>query len=150
MKKKRMFYLAIFLLLLVLFYLICASKKPCEYDIERVVINGNAFNVELATTREERSEGLMFREDLPEEEGMLFIFDAEEVYSFWMMNTYIPLDIIWMDAGREIVYIERDAQPCGEICTPIDPNTKAKYVLEINGGLSDEMGIKEGNVAVFE
>ena len=71
------------------------------------------------------------------------MFETEGNYPFWMKNTLIPLDIIWINARNEIVFIAENAQPCKEdLCPNIDPEANAKYVLEINGGLSNNFGFK--------
>jgi len=84
----------------------------------------------------------MFRESLEDNEAMLFIYDSDGKYNFWMKNTLIPLDIIWIDLEGKIVYIEHEAQPCGDECKIIKPQKDARFVLEINGGLAEELGIK--------
>ena len=77
---------------------------------------------------------------------MLFVFEGDGYHSFWMKNTLIPLDIIWINSSQEIVYIERNAQPCTpDYCPLIVPWTYASYVLEINGGLCDEYDINAGD-----
>ena len=91
----------------------------------------------------------MFRESMNLDKGMLFIFDEEKEHPFWMKNTLIPLDIIWINQDREIVFIEKNAQPCPEKCKIIIPSKKAKYVLEINGGLADKIGIELGKKLNF-
>jgi len=116
----------------------------------KVCFRQDCFFVEMATTPEEWSRGLMNRENLDENRGMLFIFDQEGIYSFWMKNTLIPLDIIWLNQNKEVVFIEKNAQPCKkEICESINPGQKAKYVLEINKGLVDKMGLKTGDYLIF-
>ena len=111
----------------------------------------NCFNVELADNPEERSGGLMFRQELEENWGMLFLFDEESKYPFWMKNTLIPLDIIWIDDDYKIVFIKENAQPCKEnACPNIIPNKKAKYVLEINAGIADKIGLEVGDKLNFD
>lgn len=144
MEKQKILFIIIvaFLLLLVLFYAPSKSKKVC--------INENCFNVELAETQIERSQGLMNRESMPPNSGMLFIFEKEDDYSFWMKNTLISLDIIWIGENKMVVFIEKNAQPCrDDLCQSFSSNTSARYVLEINGGLSEELGIIEGNEVKF-
>ena len=110
----------------------------------QISINGNTINIELATTPLERTKGLMFRENL--QGGMLFIFEEEDTHSFWMKNTLIPLDIIWLNKNKEVVFIKKNAQPCKEkYCQSITPTKKAKYVLELNAFESDKLDIKVGN-----
>ncbi len=104
------------------------------------------FKVELARTKEERERGLMYRKKLDDNAGMLFIFEKKGMYGFWMKNTLIPLDIIWLDDDGVIVYIKENAKPCKHIlCPVIMPNKKAKYVLEVNAGKVKELGIKLGD-----
>jgi len=99
-------------------------------------------SVEVAQTSKKRAKGLMYRETLGEDEGMLFIFPSEAKHTFWMANTYIPLDIIWIDKDMNIVYIEENAPPCTQpiklqnLCKLYEPETPAKYVVEVNGGWS--------------
>lgn len=108
------------------------------------------FQVEIADTILEQQKGLMFRESLDRDGGMLFVFEKEGNYPFWMKNTLIPLDMIWINQNQEVVFIEENAQPCQEICTEINPNQNAKYVLEVNGGLSSEINLKIGDKISFE
>ena len=118
---------------------------------DRVCFGESCYTVELARTPEEQSRGLMERQYLARDSGMLFIFPSEGVYPFWMKNTLIPLDIIWLDSNRSIVFISRNSQPCGTgECPSINPGKSARYVLELNGGTSDRIGLKEGDKAVFE
>lgn len=117
----------------------------CSQKQSEVLINEKAFNTEIADNNIERAKGLMFRKSLDESSGMLFIFPNSEKHSFWMKNTFIPLDIIWIDEDLEIVYIHKNAQPCRETCNSIIPDKEAKYVLEINAGLVEKYGIKIGN-----
>lgn len=109
----------------------------------KACINKNCFNVEIAETPEERSRGLMYRESLDEGSGMLFIFDQEKRHSFWMKNTLIPLDIIWLDKNTKVVYIKKNAQPCKkDPCQKYRPSQKAMYVLEVNPQSNIEIGDK--------
>ena len=104
------------------------------------------FNVEIADTYTERALGLMNRENLSEKSGMLFVFGDESERSFWMKNTLISLDMIFISEKKEIVYIQKQAVPCKTLdCPSYSSRKPAKYVVEINGGLSDKFGIKEGD-----
>jgi len=112
----------------------------------QVCIKENCFDVEIADTAKEREIGLMNREHLAKNSGMLFVFEKEDIYNFWMKNTLIPLDIIWIDGNNKIIFIKENAEPCKiEQCETFEPKQKAKYVLEINGGLADELGIEIGD-----
>jgi len=96
------------------------------------IINNERISLELATTDEERAQGLMFREELCSECGMLFIFEEEDVRNFWMKNTLIPLDIIFINKDFEVVSISH-ALPCEEvICERYSSKGEAMYVLETN------------------
>lgn len=100
------------------------------------------FTVELADDPQERSQGLMFRESLPMSAGMLFVYDAPQRAVFWMRNTLIPLDMIFLDATGQVVKIHENAVPLDE--TGIDGGPDVLAVLEINGGLSRRLGLREG------
>ena len=119
----------------------CLTKKQ-----GRVCFKDYCFSVELAITSRERSNGLMFRESLDPEKGMLFVFEKEGKHALWMKNTLISLDIIWINENKEIVFINENTQPCKEQpCPIIEPAENAKYVLEINGGISKKIGLIVGD-----
>ena len=107
----------------------------------------NCFAVEIADTTAERELGLMYRQTLAEDKGMLFVYNNEDFYSFWMKKTQIPLDMIWIGQDNQVVFIKENAQPCPQQgdCPLINPDNAAKYVLEINAGLVEKFGIKTGD-----
>ena len=116
-----------------------------------MVLEGVAFDVELAVTSSERSKGLMGREHLGDRDGMLFIFKSEGRYGFWMGGMVIPLDILWIDADGIVAGITANAPPVrqwadGESYVPPRP---VLYVLEINAGLAEQLGIRAGSQARF-
>lgn len=117
----------------------------------KVCFKDNCFYVELAVTPQQRAQGLMFRRHLDYNRGMLFIFENEGRYSFWMKNTFIPLDIIWLNKDKEVVFIEENAQPCKEnfLCPTIRPKAEAKYVLELNAGVVNDIGLEVGDRVSF-
>jgi uncharacterized membrane protein (UPF0127 family) len=124
----------------------CQAPQP-----DSVSLRGHRFYVELAITAEERSRGLMFREQLEPDKGMLFIFEQEGVYPFWMKNVVIPLDIIWIDKDGKVVAISKDTRPCTEEpCPSINPGLKARYVLELCGGTADKIGLVVGEEVEFQ
>jgi len=98
------------------------------------------IQIEIADNDFERQTGLMYRKQMDNNKGMLFVFDKSEIKSFYMKNTYIPIDIIYIAADYSIINIVKNAKPLNE--TSLYSNAPAKYVLEINGGLSDTWGIK--------
>lgn len=157
---KRMLLVAAGILLLVAgglywYYFRPPVSSETNIDIGKVVINKVAFDVELADTPKRRSQGLAGREELASQEGMLFVYPHEDYYSFWMKDTLIPLDIIWISADREIVDFIEYAQPQGarraDQLPHYKPSQKAKYVLEVNGGTVSRIeGFKIGKKVEFE
>ncbi len=142
MNIKNIFLLTV---VLVISLLGCNLTEP-----NRICFKDGCFRVELATTAQERSEGLMFRESLEKDKGMLFIFEEEQRYAFWMKNTYIPLDIIWMNKDKQVVFIKKNAQPCErQACGNYAPGKEALYVLEVNAGSVGSAGINIGDMASF-
>ncbi len=133
-----------YLILLVL--LIILVSGCTDSDNYYVDIDGERITVEIARTPGERQKGLMFRESLCHDCGMLFVLDAEDFHSFWMKNTVIPLDMIFIDSGLDVVDILH-AVPCEEEpCELYTPGEKALYVLETNANRFDEkiIGKKAG------
>lgn len=117
-----------------------------QYSLGSVCFIDKCFKVEVAETRSQRDQGLMGRKELKKDEGMFFVFEKDGIYPFWMKNTFIPLDIIWIDSNNKIIYISQNAQPCKNlICPLIVPLTKARYVLEINAGTVKETNLKIGD-----
>jgi len=138
---------AVIILIYIFFYFAQTSYSPSAPDslMGSVCFSGNCFSVELATTRAQVERGLMYRKELYNDNGMLFIFDKEENYPFWMKNTLIPLDIIWIDGNGKIVFVADNVQPCKSlICSSVNPGVSAKYVLEINAGISEKIGLNLG------
>jgi uncharacterized protein len=103
------------------------------------------FKVELAVTPEEQARGLMFRERLAPDRGMLFVFDRDEARFFWMRNTLIPLDMIFIASSLEVVHVHHSARPQDE--TSVSSKFAAQYVLEVSGGRAAACGIKAGTKA---
>ena len=101
------------------------------------------IEVEFAKNDEERALGLMYRSSMDEHQGMWFIFPEEAPRSFYMRNTEIPLDIIYLDKDKKVVSIAKNARPYDETSLPSEK--PAMYVLEINGGLADKWGIEKGD-----
>ncbi len=109
-----------------------------------VSINETDFNLTIADDYEEWSRGLMYIKELPDYGGMLFTYPDEEERTFWMKNTYIPLDIIFINSEQKIIKIHSNVPPLDTSHTypSVYP---AMYVIEINGGLASQLGIKEGD-----
>jgi uncharacterized membrane protein (UPF0127 family) len=131
-------------ILLVLAALICSA---CMAQEPHVVLKGERFTVELAQTADEQALGLMFREEMDDDRGMLFLFPVEAMRSFWMKNTRIPLDIFYFDADLKLVSVAENARPCKTRRCPNYPSKgPAKYVLELNAGKAAELGVQPGDV----
>jgi uncharacterized protein len=110
-----------------------------------VCFDSVCFDVRIADNGVERSRGLMYEKFLPEMTGMLFVFDNVGNHSFWMKNTYIPLDIVWIDEGLKVVSI-KTVDPCNsERCEVFYGSRDSKFVLEIGAGLSSVYGISVGD-----
>jgi uncharacterized membrane protein (UPF0127 family) len=126
-----------------------AGQKSSQADLNATgtaCIRGDCFSVEVSSKPDEIERGLMFRQRLGNGSGMLFIFNRDDNHPFWMKNTLMPLDIIWIDGSGRIVFIAKDVQPCGTgACRLISPGVVSRYVLEINGGLSDIYGFSNGD-----
>ncbi|MEO1336362.1 MAG: DUF192 domain-containing protein [Myxococcota bacterium] len=105
------------------------------------------FRAELADSPDERTQGLMFRESLSDAHGMLFLFPVEQQLSFWMKNTLIPLDIIFIREDRTILGIVENAEP-RTMTSRMIPG-RSQFVLEINGGLAAKKGIQAGQKVTF-
>ena len=132
------FILIFFILSLFFFFWIKSEKKW-----GRVCFKEYCFNVQLAQNNIERTKGLMFKKSLEQSKGMLFLFKKEAKHSFWMKNTLISLDIIWISKDNKVVFISENNQPCKwNDCPSIKPTVDAKYVLELNSGIVQKIGLK--------
>ncbi|HXQ40157.1 MAG TPA: DUF192 domain-containing protein [Candidatus Udaeobacter sp.] len=121
-----------------------AAASQAE-DLDIVTSQGpQHFSVELATTEAERELGLMYRQNLAADAGMLFIYPGEQEVAFWMKNTLIPLDMLFIGADGRIRRIEERAIPLNE--TPISSIYPVKAVLEVNGGTVERLGIHAGDL----
>jgi uncharacterized membrane protein (UPF0127 family) len=106
--------------------------------------------VEIARTPETRARGLMFREKMAVNEGMVFIFEDEGFYPFWMKNTLIPLDMIWVDPKLRVVHVAHSVPPCkADPCPSYPPSGNALYVVEVVSGFARQHGVKAGDQLVF-
>ncbi len=109
--------------------------------------SGAVYSLEIARTPEDQARGLMFRESLPPRFGMLFPFPEPGVHGFWMKNTMIPLDIIWMDSAGKVIFISANTPPCkADPCPSYGPDAPAASVLEIAGGMASKEKIAVGSV----
>jgi len=130
MKSRKIIYLLILIILLVIIF----YPQNKHY----VILEGKKIFIEVADSSEEREKGLMYRDELCDDCGMLFIFEQEGFYNFWMKNTSIPLDIIFINSNLEVVDFLY-AAPCRkDFCESYAPKEKSLYVLEVNYGVFSE------------
>lgn len=117
--------------------------------VSQVCFGKDCFQVEVADTDSERQVWLMYRDSLVSQSGMLFVFYSSYPHGFWMKNTLIPLDMIWIDEDKKIVDIQT-AVPCdADPCPSYVPSGSAKYVLEINAGGADRYDLDTGDAVDF-
>jgi uncharacterized protein len=123
------------------------APSPGDASAPRVEMpSGAVYRLELAKTPQEQSQGLMFRESLPAKSGMLFLFPEGGVHKFWMKNTMIPLDMIWMDPAGRVLFVSAGTPPCqSDPCASYGPDGPASSVLEIAGGMALREGIVVGS-----
>ncbi|MDH5822924.1 DUF192 domain-containing protein [Luteimonas sp. RD2P54] len=130
--------------LLPLLLLLCAACAGAGEPW--VELGGRRYGVEIAADDHSRARGLMFRDALAEDRGMLFIHEREERQAYWMKNTRIPLDILYFDDGLRLVSQQRDVPPCtsGVGCPAYPSAGPARYVLELNAGEAARLGLSDG------
>lgn len=130
------------------------KSQPFDSDglvAPEICFGSQCYKVDVARTQVEQERGLMYRTWLAPGAGMLFIFDKDGDYPFWMKNTLIPLDIVWIGGDRKAAYIKRGAQPCArDVCPSIDPQVAARWVLEVNAGQMDGIGAKIGDFVTIK
>ena len=134
--------LALFLTFLVLGGLYNFLDKEQQPILKETRLGGQLFSIEIADTPAKRIRGLSGRSSLPQNRGMLFIFEIPGQYGFWMKGMFIPIDIIWI-RGNRIIGLEKNILPSSNL--NYYPSEPADKVLEINAGLSDKLGLKAGD-----
>lgn len=125
----------------------CVPLTACAcFSGQCVELAGERYVVEVADDAEERARGLMFRDAMDEDHGMLFIHEREEPRAYWMKNTRIALDILYFDDELTLVSQRRDVPPCslGDQCPPYASDAPARYVLELNAGQAARLGLQNG------
>ena len=131
-----------------------APPDPVEGvgEVREALIAGHIFRLEVARTSSERARGLMERANLPQEDAMLFVFEAEEYRAFWMKNTLIPLDILFLDARGIVVDVQTMYPQIGAADNALKVYRSAqpaRYALEMNAGLAESLGIAPGTQVLF-
>ncbi|MGE0472211.1 MAG: DUF192 domain-containing protein [Nitrospirales bacterium] len=124
------------------------SSEPSLNELAKISTpTGVSLSVEIAETVDKRSQGLMFRQSLEADEGMLFIFPEMGYWTFWMKNTLIPLDILWMDESGKILHVEPHVPICtkkDDSCPRYYSTRESRFVLEIQAGRAKELGLTPG------
>ena len=123
-----------------------SKLESVEFPRGTILIDDIALEVQIADSDPRRVRGLMFQEQLPYDEGMIFVFSEPGLYSLWMLNMQFPLDMIWFDHNGNIVHIEKNIPPCKTVveittCQSIIPDNAASYVLEVTAGFIDQNNI---------
>jgi len=123
------------------------SGSPAAKLIQIKTPSGTVIQAEIADTPQKRAAGLMYRDHLKKDHGMMFFFDQAQEWTFWMKNTLISLDLIWMDEKKRVIHIERSVPICtrtDDSCPQYRPNDGAMFVLEIAAGTADGLKIEKG------
>jgi len=150
MKKYGLVVLVIAILVSIFFFSSTAAAGRAAKNGAIRFENGKSVSVEIASSDEKKAAGLMYREKLEENSGMLFVFGYENNYSFWMKNMNFAIDMVWVDSSFRIVDITHTAQPCREEkCGMYSPNRRAKYVIEVNSGFAEANGVETGQRVYF-
>ncbi|MEK7352018.1 MAG: DUF192 domain-containing protein [Nitrospirota bacterium] len=131
-----------------------AGNDPAPPGLIPITLPGGAvIQAELANTPQKRAEGLMYREHLAQDRGMLFTFSQAEAWVFWMKNTKIPLDLIWINEKKQIVHMEQNVPICtrtDDSCPQYRPNEGALYVLELAAGRAESLKLQRGSKLQFK
>ena len=153
MQRRRLLVL-FFILLLSFPCCTQAGNDPASPGLTPITLPGGTIvYAELADTPQKRAEGLMYREHLGTDRGMLFTFLQAQAWTFWMKNTKIPLDIIWMNEKKQIIHIEQNVPICtrtDDSCPQYRPNDEALYVLELAGGRAESLKLQRGSKLQFK
>jgi len=126
------------------------AESAGKTEPKQVCFNSQCYQVEIADTCITRAKGLQYRETLPEDRGMLFVFQSIGPRGFWMKDTPIPLDIIWLDDDKRVLAIEQNAPPCIRNPCPIyKPEVPTRFVLEVNAGQVEKLSLQLGDRLTF-
>jgi len=141
--KRHNITTKLFLFGTLIFLVLSSVHSSREKFVKIFLPNGTSITAELAITEAERQRGLMFREALLPDQGMLFVFEEEDIYYIWMKNMKFSIDILWLDKEKRIVHIEKKAPACKkEPCPSYYSKTPSMYVLELRAGSAEENKLK--------
>ncbi|MGB0910866.1 MAG: DUF192 domain-containing protein [Nitrospirales bacterium] len=128
---------------------LCDSQHPSNRGLATInTPKGSVISAEIANTPAKRSQGLMFRKDMPHDHGMLFVFNKSDHWTFWMKNTKMSLDILWIDSSEKVVHIEPNVSICtrtDEGCPRYHTPKESLYVLELKAGMAQHFEITVGS-----
>lgn len=144
MTSKKIQVILIILAMIVGLILLSNQQR----EINGVIVGGKMFSVEVAKTEMELERGLSLHVPLSDNQGMLFIFQSEGMYGFWMKDMLFPLDIIWIGSNLQVVHIEKNLSP-DTYPKIFYPGAESLYVLEITAGQADKLQIKTGDTVKF-
>ncbi len=124
----------------------CSLSACASANSPWVELGGHRYTIEIADDDAERARGLMYRDAMEADRGMLFIHDRQEPQAYWMKNTRIALDILYFDDTRKLVSQQRDVPPCslGNACPSYPSKAPARYVLELNAGEAARLKLEDG------
>ncbi|MFL6474057.1 MAG: DUF192 domain-containing protein [Nitrososphaera sp.] len=122
------------------------------YRQVNVTANGRTLIADISATNEQMTKGLAIKDQLDENQAMLFVFENEAEHTFWMKDMKFPIDIIWINADKTVIHVEHNLQPCSTVllCTTYKANGNSLYVLETVGGFTQKYGITNGTHIVFD
>jgi len=129
-----------------------AKLEAVEFPRGTIKLDEHVLEVQIADTEPRRVRGLMFQEQLPYDQGMIFVFEEPGFYSLWMLNMQFPLDMIWFDNDGKVVYIDKNVPPCKSALETVTCTTnnsaenEAKYILEVTAGFVDEFEITKDSI----
>ena len=123
-----------------------SKLESVEFPRGTILVDDVALEVQIADSEPRRVRGLMFQDQLPYDQGMIFVFAEPGLYSLWMLNMQFSLDMIWFDQDGNVVHIEKDVPPCKTVveitaCQSVVPDNEASYVLEVTSGFIDQNNI---------
>ena len=153
MRRRQPLALCFILLLSFPCYTLAGNDRAPSGLIPITLPGGDVIQAELADTPQKRAEGLMYREHLADDRGMLFTFSQAQAWVFWMKNTKMPLDLIWINEKKQIVHIEQQVPICtrtDDSCPQYRPNEGALYVLELAGGRAERLKLQQGSKLQFQ
>lgn len=153
MQRRRSHGIFLFLLLSFPCYALAGNDPIPSKLIPITLPSGTVIHAELANTPQKRAEGLMYREQLADDRGMLFTFPQAQAWVFWMKNTKISLDLIWINEKKQVVHMEQRVPICtrtDDSCPQYRPNENALYVLELAGGRTESLKLQRGSKLQFQ